>query len=104
MSMQAVGLITVATPGTAVAISASSKSCSKINFQPMKSLAPAVQNTGAIYICVKGGSRATASSIRYILASGQVAVTMQQVSASEDLSNYVVDADNAGDGCFVTYI
>lgn len=104
MSMQTQGLITVAAPGTSVAVSASSKSCSKINFQPLKSLAPVVQNTGSIYVCAKGGSRATPSSIRYILAPGQVAVTMQQVSASEDLNNYAIDADNAGDGCFVTFI
>jgi len=104
MSMKSLGIITVATAGTAVAVSASSKPCSRINFQPIKSLASATANTGSIYICTKGGSRATATSVLYVLAPGQPAAATSQFNAGDDLSNYAIDADTNGDGCLVSYI
>lgn len=104
MSMTSNGITTVATAGTAVAVSSTTKPCSHINFQPIKSLAPAVANTGSIYICKKGGSRATASSVLYVLAPGQPAATTSQFNAGDDLSNYAIDADTNGDGCLVSYI
>jgi hypothetical protein len=102
--MQSNGITTVATAGIAVAISSSSKPCSRINFQPIKSLAPATANTGSIYTCKAGGSRATATTVLYVLAPGQPAAATAQVFGNDDLSNYAIDADNNGDGCLVSYI
>lgn len=100
--MVSLGIITVAAPGTAVAVSATSKPCRGINFQPIKSLAPATPNVGSIYICTAGGSRATATSVLYVLAPGQPAASVPSISHSDDASSYVIDADNGGDGCLVS--
>lgn len=64
-----------------------------------------VGNVGNVYICFRGGNRTIANSILVDLAPGQGYVLSSAAANSPyDPSNYVVDADNAGDGVRVSGI
>jgi hypothetical protein len=62
-----------------------------------------VANTGAVYVCFKGGNRTIANSIIVDLQPGQGFVMSNGTSSNTyDASSYVIDSDNANDGCRVT--
>lgn len=80
--------------------------CQQIMFQGYKSAAPALMNTGNVYIVRKGGSKADTGTIVKILAPGE---TFFLASAALNLNvfspyRYEIDADTANDGALVTLI
>lgn len=122
------GLITVAASGTPVNLmslvdpNVTETTASPLNpefttrfqqiiFQAVKSIAPVVANTGAVYIVRKGvgggsGNKADSGSIVKILAVGETFVLAASALSLNVLSpyRYFIDADNNGDGCLVTGI
>lgn len=99
--MQSLGLVRVAAPGTPVHVSAASLLCDHVNIQPQKSLGPAVDNVGAIYVGLAGMNKGTGVGVLYVLKPGVPAVTnatKTKGALTDNASNYWIDADNAGDG------
>ena len=102
--LSGLGVVTVAAPGTPVALSATPVACKRFTLYGYKSLNPPVANTGAVYIFTPGtnGSKAKPS---YIIPSGQSIVIDRPRSDAGfyDLSTLSVDADTASDGIVVGY-
>lgn len=64
-----------------------------------------VANTGNIYVCFKGGNKTIGNSIICDLAPGQGYVMSSSAANSPfDPTLFVIDADNANDGCRVSAI
>jgi len=81
-----IGSITVATPGTAVAVATSGNAISAVSFRAR------TDNTGAVYV----GDSGVTSSNGYRLEPGdELNLTFRETI---DLRRFFVDADNANDG------
>jgi hypothetical protein len=121
------GLITVAAAGTPVGVmsvldaAAGSETessifdpeftprCQQLIFQAVKSTAPFVPNVGVVYILRKPaaggtGNRTDTGTIVKILAASETFILADPALTGNALSpyRYLIDADNAGDGCIVT--
>ncbi len=81
-----IGSITVATPGTAVAVAASGNAVSAVSFRAR------ANNTGAVYV----GDSGVDSSNGYRLEPGdELTLSFRETI---DLRRFYVDADTASDG------
>ena len=81
-----IGSITVATPGTAVAVATSGNAISAVSFRAR------TDNTGAVYV----GDSGVTSSNGYRLEPGdELNLTFRETI---DLRRFFVDADTANDG------
>lgn len=81
-----IGSITVATPGTAVAVAASGNAVSAVSFRAR------ANNTGAVYV----GDSGVGSSNGYRLEPGdELTLSFRETI---DLRRFYVDADTASDG------
>lgn len=84
--------------------------CQQIIFEAIKSVGPAVDNTGAIYIVRAGvaglGNKTDSGSIIKILQPGETFFLSSAPLHAEQFSpyRYSIDADTNGDGCLVTLI
>ena len=103
-----------ATPATNSALNPSSTSdeltvtCQQIIFRAVKSVAPVVENTGAVYILIKGGAstvnKSDSGSLLMVLQPGQ-SFTLGSAALNRNVfSPYdiLVDADNNNDGVIAT--
>lgn len=102
-----------ATPTTAGAVGGNEYSvlCQQIIFQAIKSVGPAVDNTGAIYIVrapvgTGTGNKADSGAIIKILQPGETFFLSSAPLKAEEFGpyRYSIDADTNGDGCLVTLI
>ena len=101
---QSIGQKTVAAAGTPVQLSATHVTCKRIIVNPIKSAAPVVANTGAIYLMSAAGARATAT---YVIpaASGPQTIDRPPSSGEQfDLFDWWLDADTNGDGALIGYL
>lgn len=110
------GRINVPSPGTPAPLSQNTplpEGPSAVRFNEMTFKAPGgtsgsgqnIANTGNIYICYKGGNKNTQNSIITDLAPGQGYVLSSAAYNSPlDPNMFVIDADDAGDGCRVSGI
>ena len=81
-----IGSITVATPGTAVAVATSGNAITAVSFRAR------TDNTGAVYV----GDSGVSSSNGYRLEPGdELNLSFRETI---DLRRFFVDADTAGDG------
>lgn len=92
------------TPGTSVPLSANSTAVPSLRVQPRASATS--MNVGNVYIVTRGGSKNTPGSIYAVLGPEQT--EPKEISKADDwrlidLSQWAVDADNAGDGVLVGY-
>jgi hypothetical protein len=106
VNVTAKGKITVATPGTHVAIETAAQptAACKIHLQ-----APAA-NTGKTYIGTTGMVKATLAGVIHVfaipLSTGPLETLELESHADEDrlqLAQYAIDADVAGEGLLVSY-
>lgn len=99
------GFVTVATPGTPVALSASSQNTPQFRVQPRKNAT--TENAGNVYLITQStGGKGTATTIYAVLVPEQIEgfVLPPVQSNIYDISNWYVDADVAGDGVLVSYV
>src|SRR5882724_8108514 len=105
MTINTLGRINVATPGTPVSLSANSSiAANKLFFQVIPGL------TGKTYVGSKNLTKGTLAGVARILwpnAAGGFSETFsieaQDGENSIHLSDYAIDADVAGEGLLVTY-
>lgn len=104
-TLGSLGFVTVPTPGTPVALSATRLLVRHLRMQPRS--AATVVNVGNTYIIIPGGAgKGTAASIHAILSPEQVEgkdFLSNNDTGLIDLSQVLIDADNAGDGFLVGY-
>lgn len=96
MAQDALGIITVITPGTQVPIdNASRNNCQSILLQALSNASHT--NTGRIYIFSRGVRVATLA-IPSINTIPSYSVTIPDAPGGLTTLDYTIDADNAGDG------
>ncbi len=104
MTINPLGRVNVATPGTPVPLTTANTTASKIFFQVIPGL------TGKTYIGKAGMNKSTLAGVTRILwpnTSGGFSegffLETQDGADTLRLSDYAVDADVAGEGLLVTY-
>jgi hypothetical protein len=105
MTINTLGRVNVATPGTPVALTSNTSiAASKLFFQVIPGL------TGKTYVGTKSMAKTTLAGVARILwpnASGGISecfcIEAQDGENSIHLSDYAIDADVAGEGLLVTY-
>lgn len=66
--------------------------------------APAT-NTGTVFVVFKGGTKTNLNSIVLSIAPGQtVELSIAAPANIFSLAEYLIDANNAGDGCYVSAV
>jgi len=116
------GRINIVTPGTPVALNQNVSTntafgtsanpvtmrCNEITFKAPGGTGGSggnVANVGNVYVCYKGGNRTIQNSVICDLQPGQgYVLSSAGLNSPFDPSNFVVDADNGGDGCRVSAI
>jgi len=115
---QALGNVTVTTPGTPVQITLTLQStaagsgfvvnsatdqvlCNLININASPITHTGAANTGKIYIGSKNMVRATLAGVYAVIpATGSFSWTINVALNAFDVNTFWMDADNSGDGCF----
>ena len=85
--------------------------CQQIIFQALKSVAPVVQNVGPAYVLIPPaaggtGNKTDSGALVKVLAPGETFI-LGAAALSHNVFNpyqYLIDADNAGDGVLVTLL
>jgi hypothetical protein len=99
------GFVTVPTPGTPVPLSATKLLVRHLRLQPRA--AATTVNVGNTYVIIPGGGgKGTATSIHAVLTPEQVEgkdFLSSNDTSLIDLSQVLIDADNASDGFLVGY-
>lgn len=99
--MNSLGLITVPTPGTPVALTAEVLHCVRISFQPMK--ASAASNAGKIFVGKVGMNKTTLAGVVLVMDPDQPATTLEAPTGGDLAGDYWLDAETADDGALVAY-
>ncbi len=96
MAQNALGVVTVVTPGTKVPIDISARNnCQSILLQALSN--GSHTNTGRVYIYVQG-SRVATLAVPTTNTIPSFSVTIPDAPGSLTTLDYSIDADNAGDG------
>lgn len=105
LTAKSLGFVTVPTPGTAVALAGLLTGAVILRLEPRRN--QTTVNVGNVYIGGSNLSKNTPTTIYAVLSPEQVEGTEISAAGAKDfldISQYFVDADNAGDGVLVGYL
>lgn len=102
MSWTGLGIITVTTPGTKVALSATPVRCEGILVQALSN--GTHTNTGRVYVFDRSGNRIATLAVPSTNVIPSASSTIPVAPGGLDCKDFSIDADNATDGVDASYI
>ncbi len=102
MAWTGLGIITVPTPGTKVALTANPTRCEAILVQALSNASHT--NTGRVYIYDRSGARLATLAVPTTNTIPSASATIPAAPGGLDCRDYSIDADNATDGVDASYI
>lgn len=102
MAWTGLGPITVATPGTRVALSSTDIRCEAVLIQAFSNASHT--NTGRVYIYDRTGKRLATLAVPTANTIPSASATIPSAPGGLNAADYSIDADNAADGVDASYL
>ncbi len=102
MAWTGLGVISVPTPGTRVALSSTDVRCEAILIQALSNGSHA--NTGRVYIYDRTGKRLATLAVPTTNTIPSASATIPSAPGGLNAADYSIDADNATDGVDASYL
>ena len=102
MAWTGLGSVTVPTPGTKVALSATDVRCEALLVQALSNASHT--NTGRVYVYDRSGTRIATLAVPTANSIPSASATIPSAPGGLNARDYSIDCDNAGDGVDASYI
>lgn len=102
MAWTGLGIISVVTPGTKVALTTTPTRCEAILLQALSNASHT--NTGRVYIYDRSGARLATLAVPTTNTIPSASATIPAAPGGLDCRDYSIDSDIAGDGVDASYI